>query len=144
MVKKKLKLKKSETLFLLTGKKLLIIILAFFLVVLLHNLIYALLQGYYDSVGGDEPFFFIMAVIIIPLYFIICLIYTLIKKIRDRTILKREFILRIVVSIIIGSLASFIVIQTTKINPPTFFILALIFTFIVYFLSIIKLRKKKV
>jgi len=58
---------------LLNWKKLLIIVIAWILAFVLHNLISALI-----GLNGEEPFFFIIAVIVIPLYFIICLVYTLI------------------------------------------------------------------
>ncbi len=75
---------KFDKWFLLSWKRFLFILIAFIIAVLLHNLIYGL--GIYFGgrnfwgVGGDEPFFFIIATILIPLYFIICIVYSLIKK----------------------------------------------------------------
>jgi len=71
---------------LLDWKRLLIFVGAWFLAVILHNVIYALGIYFFGEnfwgVGGDEPLFFIIAIIIIPVYFIISVIYNLIKLIR--------------------------------------------------------------
>ena len=61
----------------LSWKKFGIIIASWFVAVILHNLVYALLKI-------DEALFFIIAIIIIPAYFIISLVYSLIKKITKR------------------------------------------------------------
>ncbi|MGD9276680.1 MAG: hypothetical protein PVJ67_05900 [Candidatus Pacearchaeota archaeon] len=71
--------------FLLSWKKLLMIIGAWVLAVLLHNLVYGLGIYFFGKnfwgPGGDEAFFFIIAIIIIPIYFLIMIIYSLIKLI---------------------------------------------------------------
>lgn len=74
---------KFDKWFLLSWKKVLGIIIAWFLAIILHNFVYGLFQDYYDTRGGDEIFFFFIAVIIIPIYFIICVIHSLIKLIKQ-------------------------------------------------------------
>lgn len=64
-------------LFLLTWKKILLTIVFWFGAVALHNLVGALL-------GFEEAVFFIIAVIILPLYFLVSLVYTAIKIVKDR------------------------------------------------------------
>jgi len=67
--------------FLLSWKRVLIIAGAWVLSVVLHNLIYGLFYEHFRRTGGDEPVFFILAVFVIPLYFIISLVYTVIRKV---------------------------------------------------------------
>jgi len=67
---------------LLSWRKVWIIVVGWFLAVVLHNLTYAIFKTYFDSHGGDEPFFFIIIVIVIPIYVLICLIYSLIWLIK--------------------------------------------------------------
>lgn len=67
--------------FLLSWKKILLIIVAWFVAVILHNVIYGVIKYFNPAFTGDEAFFFIIAIIVIPLYFIISLIYSLIKGI---------------------------------------------------------------
>lgn len=69
---------------LLSWKRVLVITCAWVLSVLLHNLIYGLFYDYFRRAGGDEPVFFILAVFVIPLYFIISLVYTVIRLVRSR------------------------------------------------------------
>jgi len=64
-------------LFLLTWKKAGLTIISFIAAVILHNLVSALL-------GMEEPVFFILANVIIPLYLLICIIYTIINKIKKK------------------------------------------------------------
>ena len=59
--------------FLLSWKKLLIVVVVFVVSVLLHNFIYGLF-------GIEEAFFFIIAVFVIPIYLIVSIIYSLVKK----------------------------------------------------------------
>ena len=66
---------KWDKYFLLNWRKLWIIIVAWFVAVLLHNLVSALLNL-------EEAFFFIIAVFVMPLYFIVTLIYSLVKIIK--------------------------------------------------------------
>jgi len=127
--------KKLEKYFLLNGKKILLIFLGFIVAIILHNLIYGLFKVYFDAHGGDEPFFFIIAVILIPIYFLICFIYTLIKKIKDKSIIKLGFIIRLVMSLILGVVFSYLIVEFTFINPMGFWILSLVCVFIVYYLS---------
>lgn len=73
-----------EKYFFLSWKKVLIIIGVWIVAVILHNLTYALFYDFFTRTGGDEPVFFIIAVIIIPLYFIIAIAYTIIKKLKKK------------------------------------------------------------
>jgi hypothetical protein len=84
MRKLKKNFKKYEKYFLLTWKKGLLILASWILAALLHNLIYGLFQSYFDARGGDEFIFFIIAVFIIPLYFIVCLVYSIIFWIKKK------------------------------------------------------------
>lgn len=74
---------------LLSWKRVLIIACAWVLSVVLHNVVYGLFYEHFSRTGGDEPVFFILAIFVIPLYFIISLVYTVIRKVsklvRDRT-----------------------------------------------------------
>jgi hypothetical protein len=76
--------------YLLLSWKTLLIIPAWVLSVVLHNLVYGLFIEGFDRVGHDEWVFFFMATLVIPLFFIISLVYTMIKKgvklVRNRTI----------------------------------------------------------
>jgi len=75
---------KLDRYLLLSWKRVLIIACVWVLSVLLHNLIYGLFYEHFSRTGGDEPVFFILAVIVIPLYFIISLLYTVIRLVRSR------------------------------------------------------------
>lgn len=70
---------KLDTLLLLNWKKVLMIIIAWFVAVILHNVVYGAIKYFNPSFQGDEAFFFIIAIIVIPLYFIIALVYSLVK-----------------------------------------------------------------
>jgi hypothetical protein len=74
---------------LLSWKRVLAIACAWVLSVVLHNVIYGLFYEHFSRTGGDEAIFFILAVLIIPLYSIISLGYTVIRKVgklvRSRT-----------------------------------------------------------
>lgn len=70
---------KYDRYLLLSWKRLLWIAVAWIAAVVMHNVIYAVFYSYFASSGGDEPVFFILAVVIIPLYFLISLIYTVVK-----------------------------------------------------------------
>jgi len=73
---------------LLSWKRVLIIVGAWVLSVLLHNLIYGLFYEHFRRTGGDGPVFFILATVVIPLYFMISLLYTVIRKMEhDRYLL---------------------------------------------------------
>ena len=65
---------------LLSWKRVLIIAGAWVLSVILHNVVYGLFYEYFRRTGGDEAVFFILAIFVIPLYFIISLMYTVIRK----------------------------------------------------------------
>jgi len=126
---------KLDKWFLLTWKKAWIIIISWFLAFVLHNLVYALFFNYFESTGGDEPFFFIIAVIVIPIYFILCFIYTLIKMIKNKNLFDKKFIIKVLIAIILGAIATFLMIKFNFINPEMGFMLIvifIIFTFIFY------------
>lgn len=82
---KKIKFKKSKrtNLFLLSWKKTGIALIAFVIAVVIHNLIYAFFLGIL-GIEFEEVVFFLFANIVIPLYFIISIFYTLIKKFRGK------------------------------------------------------------
>ncbi len=71
---------KISEFFLLSWKKTAIALIIWILAVFLHNMVYAFIVGILKIDIADEPFFFIIAVFIIPAYFLISIIYTLIKK----------------------------------------------------------------
>ena len=121
--------------FFLNWKKVLLILSAWVLSVLLHNLIYALFYTHFKYPGGDEVFFFIIAVIIIPLYAFISFIYTMIRMIKDKSLFKGEFLIRVLISIILGILIGCLLVEFSFINPMGFWGLAIIFTFLFYYLS---------
>lgn len=75
---------KLDKCLLLSWKRVLIIGCAWVLSVLLHNLIYGLFYDYFRRTGDDEAVFFILAVFVIPLYFIISVVYTVIRLVRSR------------------------------------------------------------
>ena len=81
-IKKKRRKNKFNKYFLLSWKKLVIIIIVWFLAVILHNLVYGVFKTWFDANGGDEAFFFIIAIFVIPIYFLICLVYSLIFVIK--------------------------------------------------------------
>ena len=62
--------------FLLNWKKTFLMMALWFVFVILHNLIYAVFKA-------EEAFFFILAIFVLPLYFIIALIYTIIKRFKN-------------------------------------------------------------
>jgi uncharacterized membrane protein len=74
---------KLDKLFLLTWRKAWIIVVAGFVSILLHNAIYAIFKSYYDARGGDEAFFLIVVIIVIPIYVLVVLIYSLIRRIKQ-------------------------------------------------------------
>lgn len=72
---------KFDKYFLLTWRRVLWIAVIWITAVILHNLVYALFYSYFKGANGDEPVFFIIATIIVPGYFLVSLIYTIIRKI---------------------------------------------------------------
>jgi len=72
---------KVDKYLLLSWKRVLIIPSAWLLSVVLHNAIYALFYDHFRRTGGDEAAFFIFALFVIPLYFIISLVYTVIRQV---------------------------------------------------------------
>jgi len=141
-VKKKQK-NKIDKWFLLTWKKILILVVSWFLGVILHNLFYALSEISGKNLAIGEVFFFLIAVIIVPLYFLLCFIYTLIKMIKDKSLFEVKFVIKVLIAIILGAIAILLVIKFNFINPEMGFMLTVIFimfTFIFY--NLIKLIKK--
>jgi len=67
---------KLKRIFLLSWKKILLILISWVVTVFLHNLVYGLFQDFFVSHGTNEPFFFIIFMFVIPLYLLICLVYT--------------------------------------------------------------------
>ncbi len=67
---------------LLSWKKVAIIIMAWIASVVLHNLVYVIFSDYFNAIDGDEPFFFLIAVFVIPIYLVVLVIYTIIKKLK--------------------------------------------------------------
>ena len=141
---KKKATKEIDKWLLLTWKKAWIIVVGWFLAIVLHNLVYAIFKNYFDSHGGDEPVFFILAAIVMPLYFIVCFIYTLIKKIKDKTLFEVKFVTRILISIILAAAVTVLIIVFKIINPEMGFMLSGIFILLtLIFYSLIKLIIKK-
>jgi len=133
---KKKKGKKLDKWFLLTWKKLLIIIGAFFLFTILHNVFYALSEISGKNLAIGEVFFFLIAVIIVPLYFLVCFIYTGFIMIKTKEAFKKEFIISTLIAIIIGAIAILLIIKFNFINPEMGFMLTvifIIFAFIFYY-----------
>ena len=145
----KYKMKKKKELdkwLLLTWKKILLIIFFWFGAVILHNLVYALFFKYFQSTGGDEFFFFIISVLIIPIYFLIALFYTLVKMIKDKSIFKKDFLIKFLTAIILGVLATLLIIKFNLINPEMGFMLSaifIIFAFLFYGLTKLTKQRKK-
>ncbi|MCK5043583.1 hypothetical protein KAR52_01100 [Candidatus Pacearchaeota archaeon] len=82
---RKIKLKKTKktNFFLLTWKKTGITLMIWVGAVVIHNLVYAFFLGVFN-IEFEEPVFFTLAVLIIPIYFIVCLIYSLIKLVKKK------------------------------------------------------------
>ncbi len=138
-----MKRKNLDKWFLLDWKKIWIIVGGWFLAMILHNLIYALFYNYFQSTGGDEPFFFILATILIPLYFIFCFVYTLIKMIKDKSLFKVKFVTRIIISFILGAAVIVLIIKFNLFNPEMGFMLFGIFiACVLIFYTLIKLIAK--
>ena len=68
---------KFADLFMLSWKKLWIVVVVGFISIILHNAISALF-------GVEDAFFFIVVVFVIPIYMIIAIIYSLIKKLMKK------------------------------------------------------------
>ncbi|MFH1585295.1 MAG: hypothetical protein ABIB79_00825 [archaeon] len=60
---------------LLSWRKLWILVVGGFISIILHNVIYAIFEF-------EEAFFFIIVIFVIPIYFLISLIYSIIKKLK--------------------------------------------------------------
>lgn len=82
---RKIKFKKSKktNFFLLSWKKLGIILIIWVAAVVIHNLVYAFSIGVLH-IEFEEPVFFLFATIVIPIYFVICIFYSLIKLIKKK------------------------------------------------------------
>ena len=64
---------KFDKLFLLDLKKTIALLVFWFIIVILHNFIFTFF-------GIEEKIFFTLAIILIPIYFIICLLYSVIER----------------------------------------------------------------
>ena len=64
---------------LLSWKRFILLVVIWIVAVVMHNLIYAFFIGVL-GIEFEEPVFFIIATIVIPAYFIISVVYSLIKK----------------------------------------------------------------
>lgn len=69
--------------FLLSWKKIAIVLIAWIVAFVLHNLGSALISIILGT-EFEEAVFFLLATIVIPVYFIISIIYTLIRKLKRR------------------------------------------------------------
>jgi len=134
---------KTDKWLLLHWKKVLMIILAWIVAVILHNLFYALSEISGKNLAIGEVFFFILATIIIPIYFIVCFIYTLIKMIKDKSLFEVKFVIKFLIAILLGAIATLLVIKFNLINSEMGFMLTIIFIIFAFiFYSLIKLIKK--
>jgi len=120
--------------FLLTWKKGLIIIVGWFLAVILHNLFYALSEISGKNLAIGEVFFFLIATIVIPLYFLLCFIHTSYIMIKTKEIFKKEFIFKSTISICLGIIISYVFVMIAFNNHMGFWVFAIIFTFISYYI----------
>ena len=140
----KKKNKQLDKWFLSTWRKAWIIVVGWFLAVILHNLFYALSEISGKNLAIGEVFFFILATIIIPIYFIICFIYTLIKMINNKTLFEAKFITQIIIAILLGIAVTVLIIKLNFINPEMGFMLTGIFVICtLVFYSLVKLIKKR-
>ncbi len=69
--------KNLDKYFLLSWKKVWIMVVAGFVSILLHN-------GFYAIFNIEEPVFFSLVVFVIPTYFVVCVVYSLIKKFKSK------------------------------------------------------------
>jgi hypothetical protein len=75
MRKKPKRKNKFDKLFLLSWRKLWIVVVGGFVSIILHNAIDALFHV-------EEAFFFIIVIFVIPIYMVIAIIYSLIKRMK--------------------------------------------------------------
>ncbi len=68
---------------LLTWKKTAIALMIWIIAVFFHNIVYAISSGVFQ-IKIEDPFFFSIAVILIPIYFIVSIIYTFVKRTKKR------------------------------------------------------------
>ncbi len=142
MVKKKIRRKnKLDKWFLLNGKKVFIIMISWFVAVLLHNLVYGLFKSWFDARGGDESFFFIIAVILIPIYFIIGIVYSFVWMIRNEEYPRKKFYIKLLVSIILGLIVTFVLTTIHFLNFNGFWMSLIVFTILIF--GLISLFQKK-
>jgi len=78
MAKKRFNQKLSDF-FTITWKKTAIALMIWIAAVFFHNMVYAFFVGVL-GIEFEEPVLFLIAVVVIPLYFLISIIYSLIKK----------------------------------------------------------------
>ena len=68
---------KGDKYFLLSWRKLWIIVVAGFVSIVLHNVMSGLL-------GVEEAFFFILVIFVLPAYFLMCVVYSVVKYIKRK------------------------------------------------------------
>jgi hypothetical protein len=118
---------KLDKYFLLTWRKLWVMVVSGFVAILIHNFWYAIFKF-------EEAVFFIYVVIVLPIYFLICILYTFFKKVKDGSILNRKFLMRSIWALIIGAIVGYGFIYFDLVNFPLFYVLFLVFSFIAYYL----------
>jgi hypothetical protein len=72
----------AKDLFLFSWRKLWLIVVVGFVGIILHNVISGLF-------GFEEAFFFILVIFVLPIYFLVCVIYSVIYLIRKKIIKTR-------------------------------------------------------
>jgi hypothetical protein len=125
--KRKQKESKLDKYLLLSWRKLWILVVAGFISIIIHNLFYAIF-------GFEEAVFFIIVVFILPLYFLAVFIYTLIQKIKDRSLFEKYFLIKAIISIILAFIVSTLIIEFSIMNAPAIYILTVVFSFLIYYL----------
>lgn len=120
-------LNNKDKYFLLTWKKLWILCVGGFAGILLHNLISALLEV-------EEVVFFIIVVILIPVYFLILVVYTLIKMIKSKEILEKIFIIRVLIALLVGAVLSYLATEFGIVKSFAFYALGVVSSFMAYYL----------
>ena len=85
IVIRKIKPKKSKktNFFLLSWKKVGIILILWVAAVIMHNLVYAFFLGVL-GIEFEEAVFFLFANLVLPIYFIVCIFYSLVKLIKKK------------------------------------------------------------
>jgi len=74
--KQKKNMSKFDKYFLLSWRKIWIIVVGGFVSILLHNFISAIF-------GFEEAVFFIIVILVIPIYFLVMIVYSLVKRFKN-------------------------------------------------------------